>query len=66
MSDINFNIWVQHATKVTMVLFIVYVFHLEENHMPPDPRMEPLEFGRQAQLLMTTERRGGQMGWPER
>lgn len=38
----------QHATRATMVLYTVYVSPREENHMHPDPRMEPSEYGKLA------------------
>lgn len=66
MSRIHVNIWLQHATKVTMAPSIVYVSLLAENHMLLDQRMEPSEFGRQALWHMITVRRSRQMDWLER
>lgn len=44
--------YLQDATRVTMVLFIVCDSHLEENLMHQDPKMEPSEYGNWALQFM--------------
>jgi len=45
-------LYMQDATRVTMVLFIAFDSHLEESLMHQDPKMEPSEYGNSAQQVM--------------